>query len=454
MRLRWALAALAALFFSSPAWSQEAVGDWRGNLVLGAVELRVGISITTGEGGALTGALVSPDQSPRPVPLDGVKLEAGKLFFAVPAIRGAYEGAWDGGRQAWVGTWSQGGQSLPLVLTKGAVQPAARPQLPKPPYPYAQEEVAFDSVPGVRLAGTLTLPKGKGPFPAAILITGSGPQDRDETLMGHKPFLVLADHLTRHGIAVLRYDDRGVGKSTGQFPRAASTDFALDADAAAIYLRGRPEIDARKIGFIGHSEGGLVGPLAAVKDPKIAFVVMMAGPGVPGLELITAQRAAINTAAGMTSAVQARNQLAAQEMDRAVLDAKDMDQARQEATRILTGVGMSPAAAIAQAVQVATPWYRYFLAYDPRPTLKELRVPVLAINGDKDLQVIASQNLPAIREALKDNRDAEVVELPGLNHLFQTARTGLPSEYGKIEETMSPAALDLITDWIGKRTRR
>lgn len=427
------------------------VGDWHGTLRSATAELRVGLEFRAKAGGGYEGRLISPDQSAAWIPLDSVILENGHLTITGARLNGRYEGWWDEGQQAFVGTWTQG-QATPLVLTRGKPPERLRPQTPKPPFPYRAEDVAFDSAPGVRLAGTLTLPPGKGPFPAAVLITGSGAQDRDESLMGHKPFWVLADALTRRGIAVLRTDDRGFGKSTGDFAKATSEDFAADAEAGVRYLAARPEIDAARIGLIGHSEGGLIGPLVAAKDPRVAFVVMLAGPGVPTRELMTAQREAVARTAGIAPEAVARNEAIMGRVEAALAEGKDLTQAQADAARVLTDAGM-PAAGAAQAIrQLSSPWYKWFIAYDPRPTLRKLRIPVLAVGGDKDVQVVAAQNLPAIREALKGDPKAEVVELPGLNHLFQTADTGAPSEYARIEETFAPAALALVTGWVATTT--
>ncbi|MBN9319105.1 MAG: alpha/beta hydrolase [Caulobacterales bacterium] len=454
--MRWASAlAMAAGLLVTTAQAQEAKGDWHGVLKVGPTELRIGVVIAAGPDGALAGQITSPDQGPGAMPLSEVRVEAGKLSFAAPAIRGRYEGAWNAAQGGWVGSWTQAAP-LPLTLLAGPVPAQPRPQVPTKPYPYREEEVGFDSAPGVKLAGTLTLPPGKGPFPAVVLISGSGAQDRDESLLGHKPFLVLADHLTRRGIAVLRYDDRGFAKSTGVFQTATSADFATDAEAAAAFLRARPDIDAAKIGLVGHSEGGLVAPMVAAKDPKIAFLVLLAAPGVPSRALMAAQRAAIMAALGAPPEAITRAQALATRVDDAVLAAATPEAARAEVTRLLTEAGgeITPAAAQMQAGLIGTPWYREFIGYDPAPALSQVRVPVLALNGGKDMQVVASQNLPGVRAALSTDRDVTVTELPGLNHLFQTAPTGSPQEYGRIEETMSPTALNAVSDWITAQTKR
>jgi pimeloyl-ACP methyl ester carboxylesterase len=313
---------------------------------------------------------------------------------------------------------------------------------------------------GNRLAGTLTLPRTAAPHPAVLLITGSGQQDRNEALLGHKPFLVLADYLTRRGIAVLRVDDRGVGGSTGEVAKATSADFATDVRAGVAYLKQRKDIDARRVGLIGHSEGGMIAPMVAAGSKDVAFIVLMAGTGVPGEEILYEQSALILKANGASEAAIARNRAAQEKMYAIAKTEKDDAVAARKVREILRQLAASPvtgtaakgedAAAEAQVKMILSPWFRYFLAFDPRPTLRKVRCPVLAINGEKDLQVPPKANLPAIRAALKagGNRDHTEKELPGLNHLFQACKTGSPTEYSQIEETFNPAALQAMGDWI------
>jgi pimeloyl-ACP methyl ester carboxylesterase len=334
-----------------------------------------------------------------------------------------------------------------------------RPQNPVKPYPYREEQVTFANPKAqVSLAGTLTLPPGAGPFPAAMLIAGSGPQDRDETVAGHRPFLVLADHLTRKGVAVLRYDKRGIGKSTGNFDQATTEDFASDAAAALGYLKSRKEIDPGKIGLIGHSEGGIIAPMMATRSSDIAWMVLLAAPGLKGEDVMLLQSQLILKAAGFDDdrIANARNfnrqsyDLARKEKDPEALEAKLTD--------LVDSTGMSttlpPTTLKPQARMMTSPWFRFFLDYDPVPALKKARCPVLALNGDKDLQMAPKENLAQIQKALQEggNNDFQTKELPGLNHLFQHALTGSPTEYGGIEETLAPEALDTVSDWILKHT--
>ena len=326
-----------------------------------------------------------------------------------------------------------------------------RPQDPVKPYPYRAEDLTYANAgAGIHLAATLTIPNGKGPFPAVVLITGSGQQDRDESLMGHKPFLVLSDYLTRKGIAVLRSDDRGAGGSGGDFGAATTADFATDVEAAVAYLKTRREVDPHRIGLAGHSEGGVIAPMVAARNRDIAFIVMLAGPGVSGDRIIVAQVVAGAEAAGMSHEAAAAAGVQQKRILDLVEQEKDTQVIREKLGAELKGM---PAAQVDNIVkQMTSPWYRYFLTYDPAPALRRVTCPVLALNGEKDTQVPPNLNLPAIRKALEEgrNKNFEVDELPGLNHLFQHAKTGAVSEYAQIEETFAPEALDKIAAWIGR----
>jgi pimeloyl-ACP methyl ester carboxylesterase len=364
------------------------------------------------------------------------------------------------------GDFKQGPASFPLTLKRSTTPIVMRrPQEPKKPYPYDEEEVSYENKrDGVKLAGTLTLPRGKAPFPAVLLITGSGPQDRNESLLGHKPFLVLADHLTRAGVAVLRVDDRGVGGSTGSINRSTSENFAADALAGVEFLKSRKELDPKQIGLIGHSEGGLIAPMAAAQSADVAFIVLMAGTGLTGEEILYLQAALIAKAGGATDAAVAQNRAVQEAMFKVLKEEKDNAAAekrmlddfakRREAASEAEKKDFNEQAFQAQVRQVATPWFRYFLTFDPRPALRKVKCPVLAVNGEKDLQVPPDENLKEIEAALKaaGNRDVTIAKLSGLNHLFQTCKTGAPSEYAQIEETTSPVALKTISDWIAKHT--
>lgn len=458
-----------------PTPGETVEGTWLGALNVGGTELRIVFHISRDADGAFTATLDSPDQGATGIPVASVIVKGDSVRLEVLAVRGVYEGTCSADGATIDGVWMQGGQTFPLTLerTDEEVAPPARPQEPERPYPYAEEEVTFENAgAGVTLAGTLTTPRSGGPFPAVVLISGSGPQNRDEALMGHRPFLVLADYLTRRGLAVLRYDDRGVGQSTGAFAAATSEDFAGDALAAVAYLKGRADIDPAKIGLAGHSEGGLIAPLAAVQSPDVAYIVLMAGPGLTGEEILYAQGALILRANGVPEEAIARNRAQQAMMFDILKTEPDLAAAAQKLRAALKTqiAAMSLAEKQAQGfadldeealingqvLRVNNAWFRYFLTYDPAPTLQRVTCPVLAVNGEKDLQVPPAENLSAIEAALQagGNDAVTVVQLDGLNHLFQTAATGAPSEYAAIEETFSPQALSVIGDWILEQTER
>lgn len=413
-------------------------GAWLGTLNTGVASLRLIFHIVNTEDG-LMATMDSPDQGAKGIPVTAVNRNGPALSLEMKQLGGGFEGTISADLSAIEGKWTQGGGSLPLVLkrTKDASElERRRPQNPVKPYPYREEEVAYaNSSAGIQLGATLTIPQGSGPFTAVLLITGSGQQDRDETLLGHKPFLVLADYLTRRGIAVLRVDDRGIGKSGGDFEKATTADFATDVEAGMAWLKTRAEVNPHKLGLIGHSEGGDIAAMVAARNPDVAFIVMMAGSGVRGDEILPAQVAAIAEAGGASR------------------EAAGEQAAREREILNLVEHGNMEDVPAAQREQLQSPWFRYFLEYDPASALAKVKCPVLAVIGEKDRQVPAEQNLPAIRKALTigGNQHFEADELPGLNHLFQAAKTGSPAEYAEIEETISPLALEKIANWLAKQ---
>ena len=448
--------AFAATAIVAPASVQapapQLTGAWEGRITVGGQSIRVVFQIA--DDGSAT--MDSPDQGAFGIPADRPVLEGGVVRIGVPAVGGRFEGALSDDGQTLTGTLHQGAAALPLVMTRQASDATApalvRPQTPRPPFSYRAEEVAFDAAEGVRLAGTLTLPVGEGPFPAVLLITGSGAQDRDETVFGHKPFLVLADALSRRGVAVLRVDDRGVGGSSGPMQDVTTADFAGDVAAAAAWLALHRHIDPARIGLIGHSEGGTIAPLVAGDQaaPDPAFVVLIAGPAVSGAEVLTEQSRRVQAARGLDPAVvEANTALQARLMQTVAANAADSEATAAAVRALLVEAGV-PAAAVEEGVQqTGAAWTRWFVAHDPRPSLAALEVPVLALYGGKDVQVSADQNAAALREALPA---AEIVVLSELNHLMQTADTGLTDEYARIEETFDPEALRIIVDWVAARS--
>jgi pimeloyl-ACP methyl ester carboxylesterase len=342
-----------------------------------------------------------------------------------------------------------------------------RPQEPKPPYPYLEKEVVVkNKEANIDLAGTLTMPDKGGPFTAVILITGSGPQNRDEELMGHKPFLVLSDYLTRKGYAVLRCDDRGMGKSTGKFSTATTLDFVTDISSCIDFLKTQKEIDSTRIGLAGHSEGGLIAPIIAAERKDVAFVVLLAGPGLTGEKILLMQSAIINKKAGLTEEELADDNTLRTKIYAAIKKNTPDDKATKKVKELFASAkkknpsekGLSQLddnqidIFIKQSI---TPWFRTFLVLDPVNYISKVHCPLLALNGSLDVQVPAKENLQAIEKALifGGNSRYTIEEIEGANHLFQHATTGNVDEYGKIEETMSPEVLEKISDWIGKEVK-
>lgn len=434
----------------------EIAGLWQGIIDAGGTQIRLVFHVELADGG-FKATVDSPDQGVYGIPVQAATVTGREIVLTVPASQGVYTGTLVEDGSGIHGRWDQAGSSLPMDLSRiETVIRVTRPQDPKPPYPYDSMDVSFSSPSeGVTLAGTVTIPPGPGPFPAAVLVSGSGPQDRNEEIFNHRPFLVLSDYLTRHGIAVLRYDDRGMGGSTGNGAETTEQELAADAEAAVEYLRSIPRIDASHVGIVGHSEGGILGPIVAGFDKRLGFVVLLAGPGYGGYDILLQQSAAILRTSG-ASAAQIEQ---AQALNRSLYDIvraePDDDRAAARIRPILKSVGLPEDQLNAQIQGLLTPWYRSFLESDPTGPLSQTNCPVLALIGSKDVQVPADENLAAIESKVRSggNNDVTTVKLDGLNHLFQHANTGLPAEYGQISETMAPEVMQLVGEWINAKTR-
>jgi len=443
----------------------EGAERWGGVAMVGGVELGLEIAIARADDGAQSAWLTIPLQGINEMALKRVDVTRERMSFRFAPEGAPVEAVFDLEIEGDVaaGSIQQTGQSFPVELKRLAKGERGgelnRPQHPRPPYPYEDRSARFENeTDGVTLAGTLTIPNGPGPHPAVILLTGSGPQDRDETLAGHKPFLVIADRLTRRGIAVLRYDDRGVGGSTGSTMDSTVEDFAEDALAAAAWLREQPEIDGARIGLIGHSEGGAVAAEAAARSPEtIRCIVSLAGMAETGGETLLRQLPMMLRAGGADEEVVA-TQLAAQErlIEAIAGDAPD-EELRQTLVELMeaqSGQAPSEEALDAQLRFVASPWMRHLITYDPRDAFAQVRAPILAINGEIDRQVDPAANLSAIWAAAAQrggNEDVTTIILPGLNHLLQSAATGALDEYFTIEQTIAPVALEVMTEWLRER---
>lgn len=457
------------LFLIHPAYSQQSIdGSWSGKINIMDSEIGIDVKFKT-EADSIRGTINIPEQNAVDLKLIHIDFAPPKVYFELPAGQSlaVFDGKFE--NDSITGKFTQAGIEGTFSLLKGGDQTQVKPEEVTEPLPYNSEEVTFSNG-DIKLAGTLTIPKTEGKHPAVVMITGSGPQNRDEELFGFKPFKVIADYLTRNGIAVLRYDDRGVGGSTGEsVSHYTSEDFADDVLEAVKFLKPRNDINPEQIGLMGHSEGGIIAPLAAAKSNDIAFIVLMAGTGVKGIDIIKEQSALIMRAEDTPEEIiKANNEL----MDKAykilesngnledirgdleklvLINYDEMTEEEKDAIKdkdeyIKTRVD-------AHIKQLDLPWMKYFLSYDPAPTLEKVKCPVLMLFGELDLQVPPSQNEAPMEKALREggNKDYTTVVFPKANHLFITAKTGSPTEYSKLPKEFVPDFLDTIKDWIIKR---
>jgi len=455
---------LAASMLPPQADETAFAGHWDGSILLPGTSLGIRVHLSRDEGGAWSGTIDIPMQGAKDLALSGIVVEGDSIVFAIAGVPGdpTFEGTLEDDRIA--GPFSQSGQTFRFELTRGTAEAPKRPQDPVPPFPYASEEVTFTNG-GVTLAGTLTIPDGEPPFPAVVMLTGSGPQNRNEEVFDHRPFLVIADYLSRRGIAVLRYDDRGVGGSSGSISQSTIADFAGDALAAVELLRADKRIAPDRVGLLGHSEGALTAPLAASESDDVAFLVLLAAPGVPMPDLLALQAERIARAEGENEETVKEMVALNRELTATIASDMDPDSARARVRDVILRQNelMPPESrptgeVLERLIQsnvdnLFTPWFQFFIRYDPRDALRKVTVPVLVLNGTLDLQVVESQNLPAVQAALAEagNTHVTALAMPDLNHMFQHAKTGAVSEYATIDETVAPEVLETIDQWIAER---
>jgi hypothetical protein len=449
-------------------YGQDITGQWNGALKVQGTQLRLVFNVTKTDTG-VSSTMDSPDQGAKGIPTTTTSFENSILKITIASAKIEYQGTL-GQDNVIVGTFKQGVQSFPMNLSKEKIEKIKliRPQEPTKPYSYYSEDITFENKKAeISLAGTLTLPQKEGVFPVVILISGSGPQNRDEELLGHKPFLVLSDYLTKNGIAVLRYDDRGIAMSKGDFKTATSADFATDVESAIAYLKTRKEINKQKIGLIGHSEGGLIAPMVASKSKEVSFIVLLAGTGLQGDQILLLQQKLIGKASGISDEDLQKSELTNRKVFDIVNKSSNLEQLNTDLTKFIKQelkdnpnaekpADMSDEDFVnSQVKQIANPWMQYFIKYNPALALEKVKCPVLAINGEKDLQVPPKENLEAIKKALTKggNKRVTTKEFPNLNHLFQECKTGSPDEYATIEQTFSPTALTEILKWIKTQTK-
>ncbi len=453
------------LFLACQINAQEINGKWNGILDVQGMQLTIAFNIEEEDGTLLT-SMDSPDQGVSGIPTDETIFVDGNLTITIAAMQIKYEGKFDEEKNSIEGTFNQGPMSIPLTLSKEKVvkEVKSKPQDPKD-FPYNQEEVRFiNKNGGHKIAGTLTTPTDGSFNKVLVLITGSGPQNRDEELLGHRPFLVLSDHLTRNGTAVLRCDDRGVAESEGDFQTATSEDFVTDISAAVDYLQSRADMKGKKIGLLGHSEGGMIAPMLAAKRKDIDLIVLLAGPGINIVELMMLQTSLMAKAEGAPDdIVDANSKILNAAFEYLKENPTKENEALTSGLRKIFDEGYDkfPESARAEmgtkeeffdehSKMILTDWFRFFIGFEPAEHLSKVSCPVLAVNGELDLQVTSKENLKGIEDALTNagNENFTVKEFPGLNHLFQTATTGASSEYSAIEETFNVEVMEFVSDWL------
>ncbi|MEO7308000.1 MAG: alpha/beta fold hydrolase [Ferruginibacter sp.] len=472
---------ILCLFFTIAGFGQHIAGNWEGNLQIQGTELPIIFHIIKDSTGKYQATFDSPKQKAYNLACSDVLFKEDSVIIMIQMLKGRYAGKLEENKKQLTGTWSQGPAALPLTLKKtGDVVTTKiinRPQTPRPPFPYKSEDVEYDNADrSIHFGATFTAPLPdpninyfRAPiYPTVILITGSGKQDRDETIMGHKSFAVIADYLTRQGIAVLRVDDRDMGKTTGNYNNSTSADFAKDIEAGIAYLKSRGDVDTGNIGLIGHSEGGLIAPMVAVKTREVKFIVLLAGPGEKISTLMEQQAVDVAAASGVSKKYLEKYRLLYRQLVSTIVHEPDTAKALVKSVAVFdnwqkdkdiflvkatTGVTneKSKVDFVNQFVQqLSNRWFSYFLKFDPADYLERVTCPVLAINGEKDIQVSASPNLDAIKNALvkAGNTNFKTIAMPGLNHLFQHCKKCTVEEYNELEETFDTETLKLIGNWI------
>lgn len=453
---------IITLLLTQISFSQDITGSWNGILKVQNIQLRIVFNIVKTDSSYMS-TMDSPDQGAKDIKVDFTLFENSILKLEIKDAKIKFNGELKD--KIIVGKFNQGGQVFDLNLSKEIFEKdkVSRPQEPLKPYPYKSEDVTFNNKKAnIKLAGTFTFPSFGEEFPVVVLISGSGPQNRDEELLSHKPFLVISDFLSRNGIAVLRYDDRGTYGSEGDFSKATSLDFASDVESAVEFLKTRKEVDIKKIGLIGHSEGGIIAPMVASKSKDIRFIILLSGTGVSGDKLLLTQQELISKASGVPESEIIKSNAINKKVFTMIVKSNNIIKLKTDLNNYLinelkklnqidsSNEDTQKELIANQVKQITTPWMMFFLKYDPAKALEKTNCAVLALNGSNDLQVSPKQNLVAISNSLKKggNNNFTIKELPKLNHLFQESKTGSPTEYSTIEQTFSPIALEEILSWI------
>ncbi len=472
MKFLFSLITCLTAISTSAQSPSKLTGTWEGKINVG-VSLRIVFIFEKDSAGIIIGTCYSPDQGNQPIPCSGIRTQNDSLTLGITSLKVTFAGKFESD-SVITGKLTQS-QPFDLTLKKVLkVSELSRPQTPHPPLSYKSEELEyFNSDKSIHYGATITIPTGKAPFAAVLLITGSGPQNRDEEIAGHKPFAVIADHLTKNGFVVLRVDDRGIGKSSGTFASATTADFAADVNAAINYLKTRKEVDVKRIGLLGHSEGGMIAPMVAAQRDDINFIVLLAAPGEKISALMREQNVAVLKSYGINENWAEEYGKLYADMMPAVAKTNISEGKAILYTAVNNWIAKTPKDVVKATTGIVndstknqfinafvsssgSAWFKYFVQFDPAPYLTKLHCKVLALNGEKDLQVSSKTNLEGIRNALRNSKSPlyDVSEVPGVNHLFQNCKTCTINEYSELEETFSPAVLDIISNWLKKNVRR
>ena len=461
------------------SFSQNITGTWKGNIDINGNEIPIVFHFYKDSALQLNGKWDSPSQNAMNLPCSDIAVNGDSVMIGLKVISGFYNGKFVT-PDSIAGMWHQGNGQLALNISRSnneaSFEPPKRPQTPKPPFNYFTEDVEYSNVDNsMKYGATFTRPDSviNKKYPAVLLITGSGKQDRDENIFDHKPFAVIADYLTKKGIAVLRVDDRGMGKTTGNFDTSSSEDFATDVEAGIKYLQSRKDVDSKHIGLIGHSEGGMIAPMVAARNKNVSFIVMLAGTAVPGLVINDYQNTQPMKNAGMSdtviqkflelhhalvnSATSALNENYYSDNVSKIYYTWKKQQSPETLQTLIKGTDEQTISGLQKAYSpFHSKWFKFFLTHDPANDLEKLSIPVLALNGEKDIQVDPKINLPVIKASLKKSKSKnyKVVELPGLNHLFQHCKKCTIDEYGELEETFASEALKIMGDWMDEVVKK
>ena len=467
----------AALLIVNCLLCQSITGNWEGNLDVNGTALPIVFHIKKDSTGKLVSTFDSPKQKAYNLPCSDVIVKEDSVIILIKMVNGNYSGKTGMDKKQITGVWNQGNNSFPLDIIKTSdiviIKEFNRPQTPHPPYQYVSQDVEYTNADkSIQYSGTITYPnpgsyrEGMLKYPAVILITGSGQQDRDETIFDHKPFAVIADHLTKNGMVVLRVDDRGKGKSSGDFSKSTTADFAKDVEASLTFLKTRKEVNQKKIGLIGHSEGGMIAPMVASSNKDIAFIILLAGPGIKITALMEQQNIDVLKADGLNTVELEQYRPLYKKLVASILNEKDSSKAIEKGITVFKTWQRGRSDALVKnttgvtddkslqnyikafVVQLNSPWFNYFMKFNPGDYLQNVKCPVLALNGEKDIQVSAKANLTALKKYLSKNKKLTAIEIPGVNHLFQHCLKCTLDEYGDLEETFSPEVLRIMSDWI------